>query len=427
MSQSTEKSCDVVVIGGGPAGSAAATVLARRGARVIICERERFPRFHVGESLLPYQASVLARLGLTEKIADGCFVPKYGAYFMANDGSACSEVDFGRLLKPPFTYAYQVERSKFDHILLRHAAASGAEVLEEHAVVETELACEKCRVTVRASDGSDLILNARWVLDASGQGSFLARRLNLRENAQDLKKVAHFAHFRGGQRRTGREEGHITLVFGAGCWFWHIPLSDNRASVGCVVDHHQWKGSGQKADEFLASMIAASPWLAGWLEGSEQITDVHTVANFSYTAQRFVGPGWALVGDAATFLDPVFSTGVLLALRSGELAGSLLADRISRARPLTEATLAPYEKKMRRWSTGYFELIRAFYKPQFARIFFNPVDFFQRPITHFLGGRLELGLRHRLIIRLFHLLVRFNPYLHIVPEPRSAEASIPHG
>ncbi|MFN7962185.1 MAG: tryptophan 7-halogenase [Thermoanaerobaculia bacterium] len=422
-----EKNCDVLIIGGGPAGAAAAIVLARAGIRATICERERFPRFHVGESLLPLQGPVLERLGLAEHIDSACFTPKYGAFFRSNDGSCWSDVDFERFLPAPFTYAYQVERSRFDELLLRHAERCGADVLEEHAVVEAQLAEERCRVRVRSSSGRDLEIASRWVIDASGQGSYLARRLGLRETATDLKKVAHFAHFRGGQRYEGKFAGHITLVLGDGCWFWHIPLSSELASVGCVVDRDAWQGSKLDAADFLAAKIAASPWLAGWLSGTERVTEVHTLANFSYTSKQFAGPGWTLVGDAATFLDPVFSTGVLLALRSGEAAAQVLADRIRRGLPLTEASFRGYQRKLRNWSGGYFSLIRAFYQPQFPAILFSPVDFFRRPVTHFLAGRLELAWHQRLVVWLFHWIIRLNKTYRVVADPRSPEAAIPHG
>ncbi len=423
----SERSTDVAIIGGGPAGSAAATVLARQGFRATVLERERFPRFHVGESLLPRQGAVLERLGVLDKVAAAGFMPKYGALFLSSDGACTSPLDFGDLIKPPYNFAYQVERSRFDHLLLEHASDTGAEVLEEHTVVEADLAESGSRLRVREPGGGEHTLACRWLIDASGQHSFLAKKLGIRETAPGLRKVAHFAHFAGGRRHPGRREGDISLVFGRGCWIWHIPLSRERVSVGCVVDHERWKGSSRTAADFLEEAISDSPWLREWMAGAERVTDAHTLANFSYTARQFVGPGYLLAGDAATFLDPVFSTGVMLALRSGEEAALGIAKGLSGRRPLTAASLAGYEKKLRGWTKQYFRMIRAYYQPQFPAILFNQVPFFVKPVVFFLGGGLEMPWHYRVIVEAFHWLVKLNKGYRIAPDPRGPEAAHYHG
>ncbi len=419
--------CDVAIVGGGPGGSAAATVLARRGWQVALFERERFPRFHVGESLLPFQGDLLRRLGLEAKLAEAGFVRKYGALFLASDGSCSSQIDFGDLLAPPNNYAYQVERATFDRLLLDHAREAGARVFEEHAVVEATTGAADTRLVVRGRDGAEQAWRARWVIDASGQTAFLSRRLGLRADEPRLRKVALFAHFVGGKRREGRREGDICLVFGDRCWFWQIPFTDGRSSVGCIIDHELWKASALDAGPFFTQAIAATPWLADWLATAEQVTDVHTVANFSYSARHFVGPGWLLVGDAATFLDPIFSTGVLLALVSGERA-ALALDRQLQQRGLKPGrALARYERTLRSWTRQYFRLIHAFYQPHFPAILFNPVPFFQRPITYFLAGQLDLPWYRRVVVELFHGVVRLNRRYWLVPDPRPATANAHHG
>lgn len=418
---------DVAIVGGGPAGSAAAIVLAKAGLRVTVLERERFPRFHVGESLLPLQGAVLDRLGVAPKLAQADFVPKFGARFLANDGSVAGQIDFGDLLAPPYNFAYQVERSRFDQILLESAREQGATVLEQHAVVEAELGLTSSRLRLRGPGGEEAWLACRFVIDASGQSSFLAKKLGLRQIAPGLRKVAHFAHFEGGKRWEGRRRGDISLIFGIGCWFWHIPLSDTRASVGMVVDHERWKAASVPAEDFLAAAIASSPWLTDWLGPASRVTPAHTVANFSYTASAFAGPGFILAGDAATFLDPIFSTGVLMALLSGEAAAQAIVKPLLEGQAPKPSALASYEKRLRRWTKDYFRMIRAFYLPQFPSIFLSPVKAFQKPVTYFLAGGMEMPFTHRLIVEAFLLLVRFNRRYRIAPDPRSPEAAIPHG
>jgi flavin-dependent dehydrogenase len=392
----------------------------------VVLDRERFPRFHVGESLLPLQGAVLERLGVAAEVAAAGFVPKYGALFIANDGSATTAIDFESVLPPPHNFAYQVERARVDDLLLRHAAAAGAEVLEGQTVVDAELSAAGCRLRLR-DDGAETTVAARWVIDASGQGSFLARRLELRATAPDLRKVAHFAHFERSRRHPGRREGDITIVLGRGCWFWHIPLSGDRVSVGCVVDHERWKASALAADAFLPAMIATSPWLGEWLAEARRATEVHTLANFSYTSRRFAGPGYLLAGDAATFLDPIFSTGVLLALSSGEAAALALARPLAAGRAPDAAGLTAYGRRLRRWTRAYFRLIRTYYRPDFGAVVFSPTPFFVRPLTHFLAGGLEIPWRVRAVVALFRLLVRANGRLHFVPDPRPPAEAVPHG
>jgi len=427
VSEMEMRDCDIAIIGGGPAGAAAAIVLARAGFRATILERERFPRFHVGESLLPFQGRVLERLGLREKVEGAGFVPKYGAVFLSSDGTCRSPIDFERTLPERYNHAFQVERSRFDELLLRHAEECGATVLEEHTVSGAELVPEQCRLRVRPPGGEELELRARWVIDASGQSSFLAKKLGLRTEQPGLRKVAHFAHFASARRHPGKREGDISIVFGDGCWFWHIPITLERVSVGCVLDHERWKATESSAEDYLTRAIESTPWLAETLSDGERATPVHTLANFSYSSRHFVGPGWMLVGDAATFLDPVFSTGVYLALRSGEEAGLRLARGLASGKPLSAGSLAGYERAMKRWTGSYFRLIRTFYDRHFPAVLFNPVEPFYRVLCQFIGGRLDPPWHHRLVIFLFYWVVRANHLFTLTPDPRPPEQALPHG
>ncbi|MEQ8766240.1 MAG: NAD(P)/FAD-dependent oxidoreductase [Planctomycetota bacterium] len=412
---------DVLVIGGGPAGAAAATVLAKKGQSVAVLERERFPRFHVGESLLPYQHDVIHRLGVHEKLESRGYVQKYGAHFVSNDGSCEGGLDFEEFLTEPYRRAWEVERADFDEVLLRHAEEAGAEVFEEARAREVQTSPGDCRIQATI-EGRELELRSRFVLDASGQGTFLARRLGLRRTLPDLKKIALFTHYSGGRRRPGREAGNITLVFGQGCWFWMIPLRDDRLSLGCVLDQEHWRGRGD-AEATLVERIKTSPYVSSWLEGARRERSVTVGSDFSYRSEKLQGPGWLMAGDAAAFLDPIFSTGVLLALLSGEAGAEAIVKHLGKGstRPLED-----YERRFDRWLSRYFKLIRTYYHPGFPAVFFNPKRSYQRAVAPFFGGHVDPGWRQRLYLAVFYRLVHWNHRFGFLADPRSEEARVAH-
>ncbi len=422
----TSTSCDVAIIGGGPAGATAAYVLAKKGHEVVVLEREKFPRFHIGESLLPFQQDLIDRLGLREKIDAISFQRKNGAHFVSNDGSFSNTLRFEDFLSSPRNVAWEVERAEFDDMLLRHAEEGGAEVREEQKVMGCDFSDDGNVLTIRGRDGEESQVRSRWVIDASGQNSFLGKTLGLRRPVPDLKKVALFSHYQGATRRSGKEDGDITLVMGNRCWFWMIPLRNNVTSVGCVTDRSRW-ASDVSAEDFLAEQIRLSPFVSEILASSEQTEKVRTASSFSYGSSRYVGKGWMMAGDAAAFLDPVFSTGVLIAMRSGELAASQLSKRLMTGRPLKPSHFRSYERSLRGWTEGYFRLIRAFYNPGFAGIFFNPKPGYQAIVAPFFLGKFELKMKEKLFLRLFYLLIRMNRKWNFSPDPRPPEYAIYHG
>jgi FADH2-dependent halogenase len=420
---------DVAIIGGGPAGSTAATVLARQGLKTLILERDRFPRFHIGESLLPLNQDLFDELGLTPLLKRENFVLKYGAQFVSNDGGVERAFDFFQGGLGAETYAYEVERETFDHLLLKHAIAQGAEVREATNVLDVETSADKpCRLRLRTERGEET-LEARAVIDASGQSSLVAKIHDLRVKHPSHQKIAIFSRYKGALRREGRQEGNIDIVLGAGCWFWIIPLRDDVLSVGVVANIADWKATGLAPEAFFEKAVQSSPYVASRVKPGVRTGESYSASNYSYTSRSFVGDGFLLAGDAAEFLDPIFSTGVILAMKSGHRAGNDLARAIRSGGPLRAGRFADYEKTFRRWTANHFKMIDAFYGPGFARVFLTPKNTFGmvKAVIALLAGRSDPSLLDRLRLKLFYWVIRMNNKHDWMPDPRSADAAVPHG
>ncbi len=420
---------DAAIIGGGPAGATAGYVLAREGLRAVLLEKERFPRPHIGESLLPRTMGLYRRLELMPALQAENFVPKYGAHIVANDGSCEIEFDFFTGNTDPDLVAWQVERERFDQILLDHARNRGAEVREGAMVLDASTSeTEPCRLRVRDGEGRESTVEARWVIDASGQGSLLAKLHGLRVQHPSHHKIAVYARYRGMTRRDGRKAGNVDLVLGPGGWFWLIPLRDDLSSVGFVSNQARWKESGLSPEEFLQDAVRRSPFAAARLAASERVSPCWTASNYAYTTKALRGPGFVLAGDAAEFLDPIWSTGVMLAMRSGEKAALALARAVQSGRPLTSEAFERYERTFRRWTRAHFQMIEAWYAPGFAEVLLNRRNMLgvADAVTRLLAGQSDLGPLDRIRIQIFYWLIRANNKWKFIKDPRPAEHAVPH-
>jgi len=307
----TVQPCDVAVIGGGPAGSTAAALLAKKGYKVIALEKAHHPRFHIGESLLPMNLPIFERLGVMEKVrAMGVFKP--GADFEANNERGYNNYAFARAIGKSPPHAYQVWRQDFDKMLYDHARECGADAREGHEVVKVEQnGARDARLEVRTDDGRSYCVQARYVVDASGRDAFLSSKRKLRRKNNEHQSAAIFGHFRGADVRPGEDAGNISIYRFEYGWMWMIPLPDGVMSIGAVCRPEYLKQRQGKTTEFLLATLRKNPGLKQRIERAELISEVRVTGNYSYDSSRMGGPGWVLVGDAFAFLDPVFSSGVM--------------------------------------------------------------------------------------------------------------------
>ncbi|MBS1212755.1 MAG: hypothetical protein H6R26_1372 [Proteobacteria bacterium] len=365
---------DVVVIGGGPGGASAAILLAKAGKRVVLLERARFPRFQIGESLLPAGWELWRRLGVTEKIEAEGFTVKQGINFgMFNQQPdlVLLTAEYPDYFERPYTF--HVERARFDEILLDHAAACGVEVRQEWSVRDV-LFEEGSAVGVLAGPNGDAphTLRAPVVVDGSGRDCLIARKLGWRRPHPELNKISHFAHFAGAWRRNPHDiitvgeviEGSVTTDIHTidGGWIWYIPLRNDITSVGAVLDARAAKALGVSPQVRFEKAIEHCACVREWLSGARQTMDMNTISTIGYLNERFHGDGFVLVGDAAMFVDPVFSAGVTLAIRGGVYAAEAILDGFANGSDFSANRLKTYEDRIRDPMERIFKMIYNWYR-----------------------------------------------------------------
>ena len=399
---------DVAIIGGGPAGATPAILLAQKGRSVVVLEREKFPRFRIGESLLPYSMGAFDRLGVREILKEKA-MPKNGAEIATACGSRQIKFYFKEGFRLKHGDAFQMERSAFDQVLLDRAREVGAEVREGVQVEGVDFNDDD--VTLRTSAGA---VRARYVIDGSGRHSVIGNQLGLRRPYAHLQKFSCFGHYEGVQRDDGIDGTLTRLVRGEGFWFWLIPLDALRTSVGLVMDVATFRARKLSPAAMLDAAITASPLMRERMNDATLLGTVHSAGDYSFRNSRFTGDRWILTGDAAGFIDPIFSTGVFLAIQSGELAAdALLAEPSERA-----VKFANYEKTVGAIMDKYLRFVTAWYEPQFIEVFTTPAKRLQlaAAVNAVLAGHVGFSWGIWWRMELFYLVCRLQKKWPLCPR-----------
>ncbi len=365
----THDQYDIIVIGAGPAGCAAAAVAARHGLTTLLLERDSEPRFKIGESLMPETYWAFERMGALESMKNSEFVPKHSVQFYARSGKASAPFYFREERDHESAQTWQVLRSSFDQLLLENSAEQGAECRRGAAVKEILFDGEQVTgVEVELEGSQRSRLGCRVLIDASGQSTLLGRRFDLGKVDYGFRHASIFTHYKGARRDQGRDEG-ATLILqtvpDGNSWFWYIPLPDDVVSVGVVGDAQYLKRPGNSPEDTFLEEVEKCPEIRERISHGERCRPIEVLRDFSYRFERMAGDGWQLIGDAFSFIDPVYSSGVFLALHSGVMAADAAAHSIA-VGDLSAQSLGAFEPRLRRAIAPILGLVRAFYEPEFS-------------------------------------------------------------
>jgi len=408
-----EQTCDVLVIGGGPAGSTAAALLAKQGRKVVLLEKAHHPRFHIGESLLPGNVELFERLGVREEV-EKIGMPKFGIEFVPPDLDYCSYVDFAEGWDPSKGSAWQVRRSELDELLFRNAARSGAQTHEGTKVTALDFDQAGATVRSRSDDGVEQTWRTSFVVDASGRDTMLATKFKSKQKNPDHNSTALFGHFTGARRLEGKREGNISICWFEHGWFWFIPLADGTTSVGAVCWAYYLKARDKPLKDYFYDTIALCPELADRLKGATLVDDkVHATGNFSYSSTHATGDRYLMIGDAFTFIDPMFSSGVYLAMQSAFDGAQLVATALDQPErlPLARHEL---EKRMRTGPRDYSWFIYRVTNPTIRDMFMHPQDIFnvKKGLMSLLAADIHHGARYRRSLLMFKVVYYFVSILN---------------
>lgn len=423
--RNTSTSYDVAVVGAGPAGCVAGALLAKSGWRVVIVEKEVFPRFRIGESLLPCGNSVLKRIGVWDDMDSYEFIRKYEAEFITPDRAHTVRNNFAdNTFTKGNPYAYEVERAKFDSMLLDNARKNGCEIRQPVTVNSLTRKKDLWELSLRSGLKQDLI-SANWVIDASGRDALLVKELKIpRLPLPYPKKIAVYNHFSGIPLQEGQRAGNIIITRLHGGWSWSIPLSCGKVSVGVVTPLADFQQAKLDPESYFYKVCADSTFLRTHTESASKLDVFRVTADYSYISSCFAGESFLLVGDAAGFIDPIFSSGVCLAMQSAELA----ADTLLKAGPtgaLTASAQKKFTKKMRARMKVMQDLVEAFYDEDGMAVFMSPTNRFDlfKAVGHVVAGNTDLSFSVWLRFALFKIICRLNRYWHFVPSKISSGVS----
>ena len=362
--------CDVLVIGGGPAGATIGALLAERGRDVVILEKAQHPRFHIGESLLPANGPLFDRLGVRGEV-ERIGMAKFGVEFVSPEHDHKSFVEFSQAWDKSMPSAWQVRRSEFDEILFRNATRKGARTLEGRRARQVAFDAAGATVQVEQEGGGREIWRTRFVVDASGRDTLLANHFKCKRKNPRHNSSALYAHYTGVERLPGKLEGNITIFWFAHGWFWLIPLADGTTSIGAVCWPYYLKSRAKPVAEFFADTIVLCPPLAARLAEAELASEVHATGNYSYGSSQSSGDRYLLLGDAYAFIDPVFSSGVFLAMQSAFAGVEVVEATLDRPRAKASARRR-FDRLMRHGPRQFSWFIFRVTNPTLREFFMDP-------------------------------------------------------